>query len=195
MDLTAAQEKSVQWDFNNVVVQGKSSAALNALESVIGLKTFDAVYRRCLGEYAGKRLGWREFQHVAEQESGQDLDWFFERWARSPEYAGYRIAGQACSNGYCTVRIQKTGTMYMPVTVAARFEDGTEQRAVTERLADEEVLRFLSESPLKTVVIEPDSAVVLAQPLPDLLDRIRALPWTGRAARRWCCFSRHWPGA
>ena len=182
MDLTEQQQDAVQWDLNNIVIHGKSSALMNALESAIGTKTFDAVYRRCLVEYAGKRLGWRDFQRVAEQESGQDLDWFFEQWVRSPAYADYKAADQACSNGSCTARVEKRGTMYMPVTVAARFEDGTEQRAVTERLSDEEIVGFRSKSPLKAVVLEPDAAVVLAEtPSPaqhKLLDRIEALPWS-----------------
>jgi len=83
MDVTAEQERAIKWDSNNVVEHGKSSAALNALESVIGQKTFDATYRRCLREYGGKQLSWRDFQRVAEQESCQDLGWFFEQWVRS----------------------------------------------------------------------------------------------------------------
>jgi hypothetical protein len=48
MDVTTEQARRIKFDFNNVVIHGKSSAALNALESVIGAKTFDALYRRCL---------------------------------------------------------------------------------------------------------------------------------------------------
>jgi len=161
MDLTAKQLEAVQWDYNNIVMHGKSLAMEKALEAVIGAKTYDAAYRRCLREYSGKRLGWREFQKIAEQESGQDLEWFFEQWVRSPAFAAYEVAGQASSNGVSTVRIQKTGTMHLPVTVAAQFEDGTEQRAVTERLAEAETLRFRAASPLTNVVLEPDSSVIL----------------------------------
>jgi tetratricopeptide (TPR) repeat protein len=138
-------------------------------------------------EYAGKRLGWREFQRVAEEESGQELGWFFEQWVRSSAWADYKIAGQECAgNGGafdCTVRVRREGTMRMPVTVAARFEDGTEQRATTDRLADENVLRFRAASRLATAVVEPDSAVVMAQAPPpgaaELAEQINALPWTG----------------
>jgi aminopeptidase N len=74
MDITGEQESAIQWDFNNIVEHGKSAAMLNALESVIGSETFERLYRRCLQEYAGRQLGWREFQRVAEIESGQDLN-------------------------------------------------------------------------------------------------------------------------
>jgi hypothetical protein len=51
--------------------------------------------------------------------------------------------------------------MRMPVSVRARFEDGSEQRARTDRLADVDVLMFRARAPLKDVVIEPESAIAL----------------------------------
>ena len=187
MDVTQEHREGIPWDFNNTVTHGKSAALLNALESVIGAETFARVYGRSLKEYAGKRLGWREFQRVSEIESGQDLGWFFEQWVRSSGSADYRVAGQECSAAggefQCSVRVERLGAMRMPVTVAARFEDGSEQRARTERLADIDELRFRGKSPLKEVVIEPDSAVALAQAPSarqrEVMAKVREMPWTG----------------
>jgi tetratricopeptide (TPR) repeat protein len=73
--------------------------------------------------------------------------------------------------------------MRMPVTVAARFEDGTEQRAQTDRLADLDELKFQAKAPLKEVVLEPDAAVALAAAPSErqkaFLAKIRQMPWTG----------------
>jgi tetratricopeptide (TPR) repeat protein len=189
MDVTREQQSAIQWDFNNTVTHGKSAALLDALESVMGADAFQNLYRRCLKEYAGKQLGWREFQRVAESESGQDLDWFFEQWVRSSDTAAYRVAGKECSAAGaefdCRVQVERTGGMRMPLTVAARFEDGSEQRARTERLADLDELRFRAKAPLKDAVIEPDSAVALVQaPLTQvkLMAKIRQMPWTGVGA-------------
>jgi hypothetical protein len=166
MDVTDGQLSAIKWDFNNTVEHGKSIAMVNALESVLGADTFARIYRRCLKEYAGRQLGWREFQRVSETESGQDLGWFFEEWVRSPGNADYRVAGQECSpvSGklVCTVRVERLGTMRMPVTVEARLEDSSELRAHTERLADMDELRFEGNSALKSIVIEPDAAVAMA---------------------------------
>ena len=186
MDITEEQESAIQWDFNNMVTHGKSAALLDALESVIGTETFGRLYRRCLNEYAGKQLGWREFQRIAQIESGQDLDWFFEEWVRSSDDAAYSVAGKEClqTGGAfdCRIQIKREGEMRMPVTVAARFEDGSEQRARTERLAGADELKFHAKAPLKEVVIEPDSAVVLVQaPLTKakLMAKIERLPSDG----------------
>lgn len=163
MDVTEDQRRAIPWDFNNVVMHGKSAAMLSSLESTIGLGHFNNVYRRGLREYAGKQLGWRDFQRLSEQQSGQDLDWFFEQWVRSSKSPVYRIVGQECfaedAEFTCVVRVERAGSMRMPVTIAARFEDGSEQRARTERLADIDELLFRARAPLSEVLIEPDEAV------------------------------------
>ena len=190
MDVTEEQEASIQWDFNNTVEHGKSIAMLNALESVLGSDTFARIYRRCLKDYAGRQLGWREFQRVSEIESGEDLGWFFEEWVRSSGSADYRVASQTCTPAAgkfdCTVRVERAGAMQMPVTIAAGFEDGSERRVRTERLADVDELKFAANSPLKSVAIEPDEAVALATAPPkdqrDAVAKIGGLPWTGAGA-------------
>jgi hypothetical protein len=186
MDVTREQESAIKWDFNNTVEHGKSIAMLNALESVVGRETFDAVYRRVLHDYAGKRLGWREFQRIAEIQSGQDLDWFFESWIRSSGSVFYRVADQDCapaSSGFnCSVRIERTGATRMPVTVDAQFEDGTEQRARTERLADIDELHFQAKAKLRDVIIDPDHAIVMAEEpitVRSVTAKIQNLPWAG----------------
>jgi len=186
MDVTDEQESAIQWDFNNIVEHGKSIAMLNALESALGRDTFDALYRRCLREYAGKQLAWREFQRIAEMQSGQDLDWFFEPWVRSSGTVFYRVASKSCaaaSSGFdCAVRIERTGAVRMPVTVAAKFEDGTEQRARTERMVDLDELHFHSQAQLREAAIDPDRAVAMAEEPPTVRSvtaKIQNLPWTG----------------
>jgi hypothetical protein len=187
MDITEEERAAIKWDLNNIVDHGKSAALVNALAAVIGADAFEAAYRRCLREYAGRRLGWREFQRVAEAESGQDLGWFFEQWVRSSGSADYRVVGQECSGTdgtfVCTVRVERVGAMRMPVTVAARFEDGSEQRACTERLADVDELTFRARSPLKEVSVEPDSAIAMAKApsaaVREVMAKVADLPWTG----------------
>jgi tetratricopeptide (TPR) repeat protein len=190
MDLTEKQRAANHLDYNtynNAVQHGKSAALLNALESVVGVETFAAIYRHCLKGYAGKQLGWREFQRISEIESGQDLDWFFEAWVRSSDTADYRVAGKQCLPAgavyNCSVSVERLGEIRMPVTLAARFEDGSEQRVRTERLADLEELNFQTKSPLKEVVIEPDATVALAEvPSPsqrEFIGKVNQMPWTG----------------
>ena len=75
------------------------------------------------------------------------------------------ITGQECAGFNCTVRVEKTGVLRMPVTVAARLADGSEQ-ARTEPLADADELKFQGKAALQEVVIEPERAVALAEAPP-----------------------------
>jgi tetratricopeptide (TPR) repeat protein len=190
MDLTDEQERAVKFDFNNVVFHGKSAAMVNALESVMGKEAFRRVYVKALKEYSGKRLGWREFQRLCEVETGEDLGWFFGQWARSSRAAMFKVTGTDCTQsagGFdCRVKVERTGSMRMPVTVAVRFEDGTEQRARTEWMLDVNEMRFQAKSKLKESVLEPDGAVAMAEaPGAEeqaLRDKLREMPWTGAGA-------------
>ena len=73
----------------------------------------------------------------------------------------------------------------MPVTIGARFEDGPEQRARTERLADTDQLVFRALSRLREVVMEPDAAVMLVEaPVTQtkFVAKVRQMPWTEAGA-------------
>jgi hypothetical protein len=199
LDVTREQEQSIRWDFNNIVEHGKSIAMVNALESVIGRETFAGLYRRCLREYAGKRLGWREFQRIAELESKQDLDWFFEGWVRSGANVFYKGAAQGCvasAAGFdCTVKVESVGEMRMPVTIAARFEDGSEQRARVDRTLRSETLQFRSKAALREVAVDPDHEYVLVDApstVRSLTLKIGGLPWGADPSASMAIFNQDW---
>jgi hypothetical protein len=48
MDLTADELALTEWDYNNIVEHGKSSAMIDAPESIVGRETFDRAYKRWL---------------------------------------------------------------------------------------------------------------------------------------------------
>ena len=199
MDVTREQERSIRWDFNNIVEHGKSIALLNALEAVIGRETFAQLYRRCLRDYAGKPLGWREFQRVAELESGQNLDWFFDAWVRSGANAFYKAAAQACApaaNSFdCPVKVDSLGEMRMPVTIAAHFEDGSEQRTRTDRMLPSEELHFASKSALRDITVDPDHEYVLVdapKTVRSLALAIADMPWGADPASSLAIYRQDW---
>jgi hypothetical protein len=182
------QLANVGFDFNNVVIHGKGYAIISALECVLGPETFALVVRRCLDEFGGRRMGRPEFQAVCEQESGQDLAWFFDQWVRTNRYLSCQVASQDCTrrgDEYVSeVRIERLGTLRMPVPVEARFADGTTRRAFTDRLSDVAVLRFTSPAPLQDAVVDPDGLLPIVVPPPQTTDMelaamISRLPWTG----------------
>jgi hypothetical protein len=186
------ERSGIKFDFNNVVTHGKGFSIISALDCLLGDEIFGRVHHRCLKEYAGRRLGLHEFRAVCERESGQDLGWFFDQWVNSNKYLSYEIASKKCEkkgDAYVSeVEVRCLGTLKMPVPVEAGFEDGTTQRAFTNRLRDADTIRFESKSALKDVRLDPDDvlALVVPPPAPDeaqLGKAVQDLPWTGAGGK------------
>ena len=164
------QLEDLEFDHNNIVRHTKGYAVISALESVLGPETFRRIHDHCLTAYKGKRLGAREFQRVCEEQTGQDLSWFFAQWLRSNRYLGYRVGAvdkkQDGDRHVTTVQIERFGTLTMPIPVEARFGDGSAQRATSDRLLRVSALRFESDAPVTEVVLDPDGALPLLQEPP-----------------------------
>ncbi|MHC4354053.1 MAG: M1 family aminopeptidase, partial [Planctomycetota bacterium] len=91
--MNVSQEKlsGIGFDFNNVVIHGKGFSVVSALDCCLGKDDFDKIYRRCLNEFGGRRLGAHEFRAVCEEETSRDLGWFFKQWVNSNRYLSYDI--------------------------------------------------------------------------------------------------------
>jgi hypothetical protein len=167
---SADEISKVKFDFNNVVVHGKGYSVISALDCMLGKKVFERIYRRCLKEFGGRRLGVYEFRSVCEEETGQDLGWFFDQWVNSNKYLSYEISSKKCEKKgdryVCEVEVKCLGDLKMPVPVAAYFEDGTTQIKFTDRLLGTNVLEFKSASKLKEVRLDPDNKLALVVPPP-----------------------------
>ena len=177
--------ETIDFDFNNVVVHGKGYAIISALDCLLGDELFDRIHGRCLHEFAGRRMTCADFQAVCEEESHQDLDWFFDQWVRSTRYLSYAIVGQTCEpdgDGYRTeITVERIGTLDMPVPVTARFANGTEQTVFTGRRCATNVVCFTSDAELSEAVIDAKGELAMVVPAPDpeeieLCRRLRDLP-------------------
>jgi hypothetical protein len=175
IDIPPAQVGKIKFDHNNTIVHSKVVGVIYALESVLGEETFMRVYKRCLREYGGRRFGYRDLWRVCEEESGEDLSWFFEQWVRSNKYLCYQIESQESApkgdKFISTVQVRCTGTLKMPVPVKAVFEDGTEQVLFTDRNLEVSLLRFDSASKWKEVIINPEKNLPMLDKPPTEIPR------------------------
>jgi len=199
VNVSEEEASEIKFDFNNVVIHGKGYSIISALDCVLGKDVFDKVYRRCLNEFGGRRLGVPEFQAVCEEESGQDLGWFFQQWLNSNRYLSYEISSKNCERKGDTfiseAEVKRLGDLRMPVPVAAVFEDGGNQVKFSNRFLDRDVLRFESKSPLNEVRLDPENALALIVPPPFAIEQqlskeVRELPWTGAGQQALNIFER-----
>ena len=69
-----------------------------------------------------RRLGISEFLNICEEESGQDLDWFFDQWVNSNKFLSYDISSQKSdklgSRYRSEIEVKCLGNLKMPVPVA-----------------------------------------------------------------------------
>ena len=90
------EEENIKFDFNNVVIHGKGFSIISTLDCLLGHDVFERIHRRCLREFGGQRFGIHEFRAVCEEESGQDLGWFFDQWVNSNKFLSYEITDRQC---------------------------------------------------------------------------------------------------
>lgn len=188
VELPPEQIRQLKFDYNSQVTHNKAYGILSALAAIVGRETFDRVHARCLRDYAGRRLGTAAFRRVVEEESGQDLGWFFVPWLRTSGYASYEIMAvekaEEAGGHVIRVRIRHAGPIRIPVPVEARFADGGRMRLWTDRLRAEQTLEFRGKAPLAGVTIDPDREFPLVIPPPvkelqALIPKILEMPWTG----------------
>jgi hypothetical protein len=189
MDAPPSLARLQKFDTNNVVIHGKGFTVVSALETILGQREFDEIYRRTVASFGGRRLGWRDFRRICEEASGQDLGWFFEDWVRSNKVLECRVTSQSSTpgpNGFAgEVRVEYgLDSIRMPVPVRAVFEDGTSQVQWTDRFVRANVLKFESRAKLKTAELDPEGRLaIVREPLvktgDELAEAIENLDWTG----------------
>ncbi len=192
LEIAPEELRKVSFDFNTQVTHFKGFGVVSALASIVGPATFDRIWRRCLAEYAGRRMGTAEFRQVAELESGQDLGWFFVPMLRTSRFISYEVTDRSSTNAGAAftsrVAISSNGDIRLPIPVEALFADGTRQRQRLDRSRDEQTLVFTSKSAIDRVVIDPDREFPLVVPAPELnaarlAELVANLPWTGGAIK------------
>jgi len=188
MNISPAQLSQIKYDYNNVVIHGKGFSVISALDCLLGKDDFDRIYRRCLRDYGGRRLGVHAFQRVCEEETDRDLAWFFEQWVNSNRCLSYEIISQASErqgDSYLSrIDVECLGDLKMPVPIVAYFEDGSTQHRLTDRAQTINSISFKSQSRLRDVQLDPKGALALVVPPPSaqgqqLKKDIQNLPWVG----------------
>ena len=141
----------------------KGAAVLNMLRYVIGDDKFFQTLKAYAQQFAWKSVNTDDFRKMAENASGQSLDYFFIQWIESssaPEFKleytifrtqkGFRVMGKIA---------QDLDTFRMPVDLKIETEGSPEEKRV-------EVVGTSSEFSIdtfgkpKSVVIDPDNRVL-----------------------------------
>jgi hypothetical protein len=122
----------------------KASAVFRMLRELIGEAAFRQTLRTFYQRHRLQHVTGADFQRVAEEVSGRDLDWFFAQWIARTDRLDYGIASastaQAGGRWRTRVEVVRTGDAWMPVVLrvggATRTLDSRDARQVVEVVTD-----------------------------------------------------------
>ncbi|MFY9518569.1 MAG: M1 family metallopeptidase [Schleiferiaceae bacterium] len=101
------------------------SLYLVQLRGIVGDDAFWRTMRRYFDEWSFKHPRPEDFVRIAERESGLVLDWYHDQWINTTKYPDVGIDSVWSDNrALTTVRLERRGSMAMPVDVKVTFESG-----------------------------------------------------------------------
>jgi aminopeptidase N len=143
----------------------KGGQVLHMARGVVGDSAFFAGIARYWREHAYGNALTADLQRALEQESGQDLGWFFDQWVFRP---GYPVYGTALAwddaTRAATVTVEQTQNAAWPTfRMPIEFEFQTAQGPVRRKAmvsSRRETLRFDLPSKPASVTLDPDGWVL-----------------------------------
>lgn len=111
----------------------KGGWVLHMLRQQVGDDNFQAIIRAYYRQYKGGNADTRDFQHVAETISGQELDWFFDQWLYRGGVPKLSLKWKADGNIIKAEVIQENEMLYkLPFEIGIMTADGrTEIQSVS----------------------------------------------------------------
>lgn len=122
----------------------KAAAVFRMLREYVGEATFRRILRTFYERHRLRHVTGADFQRVAEEVSGRDLDWFFGQWIERTDKLDYGIASvatrQAGGRWRTRVEVLRTGAAWMPVVLrvgdVTRTLDSRDRRQTVEIVTD-----------------------------------------------------------
>lgn len=135
---------------------GKGSRIVEMLEYIVGEEKFNKIFGRIFDEYRYKNFDIKEFIKICEEESGQDLDWFFEPWLYTKSYFDIAVTGVHGN----TIILEEKGNIAMPVEVQVEFVDGEKDTFIWDGRSDEGEITLEGHAPIKKVELDPQEKLL-----------------------------------
>jgi hypothetical protein len=147
------------------IVYNKGSLVLHMLRHVIG----DQPFRKTLATYfqrtRGRAARVEEFREIAEEVSGQKLDWFFDEWisqAVVPDYSVVSATSTRTDQGEfkTTATIRNSGGGVMPVEVAFGTGEGRVIRRVEVPSRGDTSVTVETSQAIRQVEVDPNKWII-----------------------------------
>jgi aminopeptidase N len=154
------------FDWNNIILHGKSWAVIRLLAHELGEGVFYQIYKHGLSNYGGTNVTAEIFKADCERISGKNLDLFFETWFYSDAHLEYAIKdvsipGQT-NEKEMEITIEKTGTAGLSeIEIAYLLNNGD---TLTGKIDGTQAIVSLTPSfdgVLKKIILDPENKLPL----------------------------------
>ena len=143
----------------------KSSTVMHTLDGYLGEATMREFLRTYYHRWRFRHPTTRDLQQVAEEVSGEDLDWFFEQYVYGTavvDYAVDTVEVTRDSTGVTSlVRVRRLRDGVFPQTLEVRFEDGASERVAWDGEAASKAFMFEHGTPVGEAFLDPENAIWL----------------------------------
>ncbi len=157
--------EKAEFDWNNIIMHGKSFTVIEMLEQVVGHETFHKIFVTLLERYKYKVLTAKDFKAVCQEISGQDLDWFFQPWLYTNDKFDYQISQVITykkEDKFLTkVEVNKIGKIAMPIEVEITTIDGEKYSKIFPPQLDKGWIEFFTTRSLRDVKLDPSDRMPL----------------------------------
>ena len=100
---------------------GKGAMVVSMLKGLVGEKTFNRIMKRYFKEFRFSNIKVEDLIRISEQESKEDLRWFFDQWLETDKICDYAIKELNKKE----IILERRGEIKMPIKTKIEFSDGS----------------------------------------------------------------------
>jgi hypothetical protein len=143
------------------LVYNKGAAVLHMLRRLVGDEAFFAGIRRFYEDRRFQKAGTDDFERAMEEQTGRNLDRFFERWIYGTGIPRVFYHAAVSGNVATLTFEQRGGTVFdLPVTVTVTGTDGRRGEFVVELTEATEARTLQHDGPIRQVQVNRDGAAL-----------------------------------
>lgn len=122
IDLTSRKYTSYNY---GAIVYGKSMLVFNYLEAYLGKEVFDRVMKKYFETWQYKHPQPEDLRALFQQETGKDLNWFFDDLIKTTKKIDYKIVsiGEGAAESKKMFAVKNVGAVVSPLTISVLNKD------------------------------------------------------------------------
>jgi len=129
-------------------------------EVILGPERFDRAFRAYISRWAFRHPQPADFFRTMEEESGEDLDWFWRGWFYATDTLDQAVDSVTVEEGNTLVHLSNRGGLVMPTSVEIEYADGDDLRIELPveiwTASDAYVLGLGETAAVRSVTLDPD---------------------------------------